>query len=45
MQKLKNTNKLAREKQYLNVYSEQSSQWAFELVTVKCRDKLALAAC
>ena len=46
MQKLKkNTNKLAREKQYLIVYSDQSSQWAFELVTVMCKYKLALAAC
>ena len=34
---IKNTNKLAREKQYLIMYSDQSSQRAFELATVMCR--------
>ena len=29
--------KLPREKQYLIVYSDQSSQWAFQLVTVMCK--------
>ena len=37
--------KLAREQQELMMYSDQSSQWAFELVTVMCRYKLALAIC
>ena len=30
---------------YLIVYSGQSSQWAFKLVTVMCRYELGLAAC
>ena len=34
-----------RKKEYLIVYTDQSSQWAFELVTVMCRYELGLAAC
>ena len=32
-------------KEYLIMYGDQSSQWAFELVTVMCRYELGLAAC
>ena len=41
----KKTNNLARDKQYLILFSDQSSQRAFKLVTVMCRYKLMLAAC
>ena len=34
-----------KKKECLIMYSDQNSQWAFELVTVMCRYELGLTAC